>query len=86
MVSLGRPLCCIVHVGTSELTSSALLGREGSSATFAIFCLRLSLLGARPGRVSFGWGCWGDRLVEGVVPRGLEDEGIWGRPCEADDC
>ena len=40
------------------------------------------MLGARPGRPSFGCGCWaGERLAEGVVPRGLDDEGIWGRPC-----
>lgn len=66
-----RILCPIVNV-CEKLTSSALLGRDGSSGSLAaIFWRRLSLLGARPGRPSAGWA--GERL--GGVPRSLEPDG-----------
>ena len=40
-------VCVYVHVWAWERTSSALLGRGGSSPLFAVFCLRLLLLAAR---------------------------------------
>lgn len=72
-------LCCIVR-GT--LTSSVLLGRGGSSTILPIFCLRLSLLAARPGRPSAAPAWAGDRLVVGVAPRALELAGMPDRFCE----
>lgn len=64
-----------------DLTSSVLLDRDGSSDLMAIFCLRLSLLAGRPGRLSPGTAA-GDR-VEGGAARVLElDADMAGGVCE----
>lgn len=68
-------VCVYVHVWAWERTSSALLGRGGSSPLFAVFCLRLLLLAARAGLsapvslTSLDAG----RLAVGVLPRDARD-------------